>query len=183
MKRTLIAVAALIGFASAANAVSVTVTANQASYTVGETVTLTVTTDATATTDTAIFGQVLYNSAILGGGSATQVGLSSVGGIILWTTGVLNCGGGSCDAFNQIGGLNPLPVDQGAGFAIATLSFTAAAPGVTPVSWNTTPGPFQFDFFGLTTGVGTTVTVVPEPTTAALLGLGLFGLAVAGRRR
>ena len=39
-------------------------------------------------------------------------------------------------------------------------------------------------FFGIT---GTqslgNYTVIPEPTTAALMGLGLLGLAVSGRRR
>ena len=43
--------------------------------------------------------------------------------------------------------------------------------------------PLGVGFFGIT-GPQTlgSYTVIPEPTTAALMGLGLLGLAVAGRR-
>jgi len=75
-----------------------------------------------------------------------------------------------------------------AGTQLVSLVFQAVAPGV---------GAFNFDFdpfYGsilqlgdlsnppLGLGAGGSVTVVPEPTTALLVGLGLAGLGVAGRR-
>lgn len=71
---------------------------------------------------------------------------------------------------------------------LVNLVFEAVAPG---------QGDFSFDFdpfFGslvqteiltnppLTLGASGSVTVVPEPTTAVLIGLGLAGLGIAGRR-
>jgi len=71
---------------------------------------------------------------------------------------------------------------------LVSLVFEATGPGA---------GSFNFDFdpfFGsilqlanltnppLGLGAGGTITVIPEPTTALLVGLGLTGLAVAGRR-
>jgi len=53
------------------------------------------------------------------------------------------------------------------------------------VNW----GGSQLDFFGIyqypisSPDTGTTFSIIPEPTTATLIGLGLFGLALGGRRR
>jgi hypothetical protein len=69
---------------------------------------------------------------------------------------------------------------------IGQITFQALSPGVTTIN-----GLFGFGDAVLDgTGLGTlpttfspfTVTVIPEPTTAALLGLGLVGLVVVGRR-
>ena len=67
---------------------------------------------------------------------------------------------------------------------ITTVSFLATGAGESNVNWDTdTAGGFGLDFFGITQAPGTVITVIPEPTTAALLGLGLLGLTITGRRR
>lgn len=182
MKRTLIAVAALVGLASAANAASVSVTSDQAVYTSGDTITLTVTATANAgEVSTQVFGDLLVSGtgSVLGGVS-TQAGLVSFGGAIPWALGVTPCSPVVCTAFNQIGGLSPLPVSN-TPIAIAIITYTAGAAGSVDLTWDQT----TFDFFLAPSGPGTSFTIVPipEPTTAALLGLGLLGLAVTGRRR
>lgn len=182
MKRTLIAVAAIIGLATAANAASVSVTADQASYTVGDTITLTVTATANlGEVSTQVFGDLLLTgTGAVAGGISNQAGLESFGGAIPWALGVTPCSPAICTAFNQIGGLSPLPVSN-TPLAIAIITYTAGGAGVVNVNWD----PSTFDFFGATNQPGTSFSIVPipEPTTAALLGLGLFGLAVSGRRR
>lgn len=182
MKRTLIAVAALVGLASAANAASVSVAADQASYNIGDTITLTVTATANAgETATAVFGDLLLTgSGLVLGGSVVPAGLQSFGGAIPWALGTNPCTPVVCTAMNQIGGLNPLPVDN-TPLAIAVITYTAGVAGIVNVNWDNS----TFDFFGATNQPGTSFEIVgvPEPTTAALLGLGLVGLAVSGRRR
>jgi hypothetical protein len=59
--------------------------------------------------------------------------------------------------------------------SIVTLSAQAA--GVVDVNWHTEADAAQLKFFGLTSASGTSFTIVPEPTTAMLLGLSLLGLA------
>jgi len=188
MKRTLIAVAALIGLASAANAATLTVVANQASYNPGDTITLTVTGDTQAGVAILIFGRLLFdNTAPLGGPAAVDAASASQStllalGIAPWTTSATDCGTSSCDMMNQISAFGTTPSGSTV-LLTSTVSFIAGSPGTTNATWSTAIDGFQLDFFGITNSPGVTITVVPEPTTAALLGLGLFGLAVAGRRR
>jgi hypothetical protein len=47
---------------------------------------------------------------------------------------------------------------------------------------NVTRRPSCLDWFGVTNAPGVSITVVPEPATALLLGAGLLALALAGRR-
>jgi len=185
MKRTLIAVATLIGLASAANAATLSVVADQSSYLVGDTITLTVTGDSQAAQDIFIFGRLLFDNpavAAIATGAPTQNTLLAFGSVP-WVASGLLCDSSSCQMMNQLSafGTNPAPASN---LLVATVSFVATAPGSSSVSWDTNlAGGFQLAFFGLSDAPGTTINVIPEPTTAALLGLGLLGLAISGRRR
>jgi len=185
MKRTLIAVATLIGLASAANAATLTVVADQANYLVGDTITLTVTGDTQGGTALLVFGRLLFDApvAAYSTGAPNQNALLAFGGALPWVTGPLSCGAASCEMMNQISPVVGQAVTSSVPL-IATVSFLATAVGTSNVNWDTNQaGGFGLDFFGLNDAAGTTINVIPEPTTAALLGLGMLGLAVAGRRR
>jgi hypothetical protein len=194
MKRTLITVAALVGLASVANAATITLSTDKNSYNFGETITLTVTATNGSETDAGITGVVLFTTALINptAGGATQTQLVSLGGAVSWTLGALAAfctdASGSCRMFSQVSPVGAASVSSPLSpFTLSTKTFIAGSTeGTVNFNWLVspqTPAAQRLDYFGVTNAAGKSVVIVPEPTTAALLGLGLFGLAVAGRRR
>src|SRR5262249_15317643 len=94
----------------------------------------------------------------------------------------------SCRAFEQISidaaGHGVVAAVNVTDFLIATLTFTVVSANVNHVdfAWRTTPSAARLDFFGVTNAPGYSVTIVPEPATAVLIAVGLFGVVVITRR-
>ena len=182
MKRTLIALIAVVGMATAANAATLSVSSDAASYGLGDTITLTVTGDSQGGVSTAAFARVLFGGAgSVSWVSATQSTVTGGGGFVTWSQGALSGDATGSNTLNQIGTLTGVNATD---LFIGTVVLTAAGAGTVDVTFEgLTGGPTALDFFGLSAGTGSSFTIVPEPTTAALLGLGLVSLAAAGRRR
>jgi hypothetical protein len=177
--------------ASAHATVSVTLSASGA-FTPGSVITLnTFVTANGGEIDNTVFGRITYPGSQVNGpldpgpaGTQSQNILPGAG----WIIGSLSCTTATCVAFNQINSTLPQPDPINVtNFLIAITTFTIELdelPGsVINFNWASTPSTQRLDFFGLTTSPGVSITVIPEPTTAALLGLGLLGLVVASRRR
>jgi hypothetical protein len=183
MKRTLFIVVALVAFvfATTAGAATLSVVSNKTTYSPGETITLNVSGDGQGASSYAVFGRLQYTGA--GGVTAVTQTQKLVGSA--WTSGSVGNGAGFSDSFNQIAGLaaltaTSLPTKN----PFSTITLLAGATGTVNVAWNVVSGSgFELSFFGLTNAPGTSFTIIPEPTTAALLGLGLVGLTLGGRRR
>jgi hypothetical protein len=180
MKRTLFVMAVVLGFATAASAATLSVVSDATSYNVGDTITLSVSGDGAGATSYSLIGRLVYNTSLVstGVGDSTQ---NAVG--VGWILGTLPNNPGLADAFNQIAfpanTANGLP----AGNPFATITLVATAAGVVNMDWDTNFSWFELQGAGAAPGVSFTINAVPEPTTAVMLGLGLFGLAIGGRRR
>lgn len=197
MKRFLIAVlGAAVAFATVANAATLVATAPDSASGGTVTITLVGTTDPETETAqsidvrivgagfTSVSAETATGGVCVGGSGCIPGAAYSVGGTQGTTV------GGNFVAFSQIGGLAAVPLTNnmtpGAVFSTGGSSLTAVfttiagAPGTYPITLSN----IGAGFFGVTgtTQIGS-YTVVPEPTTAALMGLGLLGLAMAGRRR
>ena len=132
-------------------------------------------------TDNTMFGAIQYPDPLINTNPAgnSQVPLFSA-------IGALTCTTAFCVSFSQVNAAGPIAINA-TDLQLATTTFVidpaTSVGSVINFAWRTTPTTQRFDFFGLTNAPGVSVTVVPEPTTAALLGLGLLGLTVASRRR
>ena len=204
MKRILLGVmAAGLAFVTAANAA--TLVASAPNSTPGSTVTITLVGTTVPYAPTGVEPTDTAQSIdvrIVGTGFTGVSAETGVGGTCVPATGCIpgaawSPGGtqgttvmGNFIGFSQIGGLTPGPITNnmtpGAVFSTgesslsAVFTTTAGGPGTYPIML----ADLGVGFFGVSGSqqIGS-YTVVPEPTTAALMGLGLLGLAASGRKR
>jgi len=197
MKRTVvISMLAAAGVAFTAASASATVSLSITSpdpdnrYAPGEAVTLQVfgTANAGETANT-VSGSILYSSALfVTAGAGAGQPTTSQNAIPNFSPGAIQCTTNRCQAFNQVvlSGLALAP--NVTDFLLSTLTFTVAAsatPQLFTFNWQSTPLVANLNWFGLDplAQPGYTIQIVPEPTTVAMIGLGLFGLALASRDR
>ena len=206
MKRFLIAIlGTAVMFATVANAATLVATPSSSVVAQGATVTITL-----VGTTTPYDGSSLPDAAtqidvrITGSGTEVSTETATGGTCVIATGCIVGAGwvvggtqgstvGGNFIAFSQIGGLvaGPLTNNMTAGVPFhtggssLTAVFTVVAPNVPAYTVvNVSLSAVGVGFLGVS-GAQTlgSYTVVPEPTTAALMGLGLLGLALSGRRR
>lgn len=195
------ALLAMLGVAlasgSAAHAATLSLVLDKTVYAPGETVTIRLIGDSQGGTDHSLFASlikpdpsVLLDLKLERFAPPTSDGFPWIQGAQLQPP----CGPNpsECTLINMIH-FNGLNSDVGVDpalepFTYAVLTGTAGLPGEYNLAWTTAPTR-HVDFFGLTSTAGATFTIgqmttvlAPEPGTAALLALGLVGLASARRR-
>jgi PEP-CTERM motif-containing protein len=180
MKRTLVLMAVVLGFATAASAATLTVTTDKTTYAVGETISLTVTGDSqnANTTTYSLIGRLTYSDTLTDPGSIGANALNPGPG---WSETPPSQADGFSElfAFADFGFTNDTPNYDGGPKVLNTATLIAQAVGVVTLSWTDSLSYYNVSGAQL----AGSFTIIPEPTTAALLGLGLVGLVVSGRRR
>jgi hypothetical protein len=190
------------GIASAASAATLSVVSDRTYYAIGESIILTISgTNPGGTTAFGIFGALDYNSTAVAatapngccGVKATQSKVDANFNLV-----ALNSGPGFSEAFDQFGSTSGTGNLLATANPFSTVTLIADRLGVVNVTWDTGQHPGeQLNFFGLTNAPGTSFEIcafpgspfpgecppIPEPTTGALLGFGLLGLAGSRRAR
>ena len=179
---------ALVPFAMPASSATISITSDQPTYEVGDTITLTIAGDAEGATAWAAFGNLLYDPSLTNTLSVTQGALGPD-----WVLGGAPSGDGHAYVWNQIA---PEPMT---GTSTSTVVLLATAPGTLGFTWDVE----TLEFFGANapdfslslTGdplvvepppvvesppVGEAPASVPEPSAALVFAV---GLVVAGAAR
>jgi hypothetical protein len=175
--------AVVLGMSLGAQAATLTMSTDKATYATSETITLTVIGDSQGAIAIGAFGTVNYNPALVSTGTHTQTAMKTAAGV-KWTRGGLLTDLPQPNAFDSFSTINGATFAQGSTKKLtATMTFHADASGTAAFDWYVGATAEALDFFGLVAGTGVTVNIIPEPSTAGLMGLGIIGLVVAGRRR
>lgn len=168
--------------AGAAVSLDLVVASDPLTHTPGSTITLeTIVTANGGETDNTIFGSIIYPDEFM---SPNAIGNWQAP--LFTSQGALSCPQGRCVAFSQVNAAGPIAVNL-TNFLLASTTFIIGP--ATPVGtvlnfrWHTAVSSARLDWFGITNAPGVSITVVPEPSSAALIAAGLLGLVIAVRRR